>query len=147
MTKKEVIKLLAILSAYYGTSKADAETMVNAWHLLLKEYDYKIAEQAVLEYAKSDDREYSQFPHIGAIIKSIKEEEKTFTVIRNYALESDISGRRYERLPERCKKWISRERFEKLQKCPDEYLLDNLDQIKNALCTDLLTGGSKNDKI
>lgn len=145
MSRKEVIKLLAIISAYYGQSKADAETMVTAWHLLLKDYDYRIAEQAVLEYAKNDSREYSQFPQIGAIIESIKEEERVFNIIRNSALESDIAGRRYERLPERCKKWISKERFERLQKCPDEYLLENLEQIKKTLYADLLTGGSKDE--
>ena len=129
MNRQEVTRLLAIISAYYGQSKADAETMVGAWHLLLKDYDYSIAEQAVLEFAKNDKREYSQFPNIGQIIASIKEEEKSFNVIRNIALR----GGRYEALSEREKKWISEERFEKLSKCSEEYLLGNIEQIKKAL--------------
>lgn len=140
MSKAEVIKLLAMISAYYGQSKADAEMMVNAWHLLLKDYNYTIAEQAVLEYAKNDNREYSKFPNIGQIIGSIKEEEKCFTVIRNSA----YYGKGYDELTERSKKWISKDRYEKLSKCPESYLLNNLDEIKKALTqSKVLTGGKK----
>ena len=129
MTKKEVIKLLAIISAYYGKSKTDAEEIVNAWYLLLKDYNYIIAEQAVLEYVKKDTREYSQFPKIGAIIQSIEEEEKMFTVVRNCA----YYGREYSQLSERSKKWITEERYERLKQCPENYLLENLEVIKKAL--------------
>lgn len=141
MSKKEVIKLLAIISAYYGTSKTDAETMVNAWYLLLKDYNYAIAEQAVLEYAKKDTREYSQFPKIGVIIENIKEEESTFTAIRNSA----YYGKEYSELSERGKKWITEERYNKLKKCPEEYLLNNLPEIKRALIDGRKLLGGKND--
>lgn len=142
MTKREVIKLLAMLSAYYGKSKADAETMVGAWYLLLKDYDYTIAEQAVLEYAKNDNREYSQFPKVGTVIESIKQEEQAFTVIRNSA----YYGWEYDRLPERSKKWITEERYNRLKQCPEEYLLNNLDEIKTALTTSKMLTGGKNDQ-
>ena len=115
MDKQEVTRLLSIISAYYGTTKTDPSIMVNAWHLLLKDYDYNIAEQAVLEYAKKDTREYSQFPKVGVIIKSIEEEKKAITAIRNCALYE----KRYDEIPERSKKWITEERFERLKKCPE----------------------------
>lgn len=141
MSKKEVIKLLAIISAYYGTSKTDAETMVNAWYLLLKDYDYSIAEQAVLEYAKSDTREYSQFPKIGVVIESIKKEEQAFTVIRNHA----YYDKEYSELSERGKKWITEERYNRLRKCPEEYLLNNLAEIKRTLVDGRKLLGGEND--
>lgn len=141
MNKHEVIKILSLLTAYYGKSKAEADIMVNAWYILLKDYDYAIAEQAVIEYAKNDHREYSQFPQIGAVIQSIKDEQKSITAIRNFA----YYGKEYDELPERSKKWINKERFERLKKCPDEYLLENMEQIRNTLCRGLLTEREKND--
>ena len=141
MSKKEVIKLLAIISAYYGTSKTDAETMVNAWYLLLKDYDYAVAEQAVLEYAKNDTREYSQFPKVGVVIESIKKEEQAFTVIRNHA----YYGKEYSELSERGKKWITEERYNRLRKCPEEYLLNNLTEIKRTLVDGRKLLGGEND--
>lgn len=144
MTKEETTKLLSLLTAYYGRQNTDAETTVNAWWLLLRDYNYKIAEQAVLEYVKADKREYSQFPKVGVIIKSIEDEEKAFIVIRNYALY----GREYEGLPERSKKWISKERYARLKKCPEEYLLENIEQIKATLSRNLLPERSnKNGNI
>ena len=138
MTKEETVRILSLLTAYYGKQNTDAETTVNAWHLLLKDYDYIIAEQAVLEHVKNDTREYSQFPKVGTIIESINEEEKAIKIIRNFAYSDWMDGR-YERLPERSKKWISEERFERLKKCPDEYLQNNMGQIQDVLCRNLLT--------
>lgn len=134
MTKDNVTQLLAILCAYYGRPKADIDDMINAWYVAIKDHDYMIAEQAVIEYAKNDRREYSQFPTVGVIIESIEDEERCFVRIRNWALD----GKSYDELGDRAQKWISEERYEKLKKCDDEYLLNNLDTIRKSLKANLL---------
>lgn len=134
MTENDVVKILMILSAYYGKPKADADDMVGAWWLILRDYDYIVVEQACIEYAKNDRREYSQFPTIGNILGSIEEEEGAITRIRNWALDK----KSYEELGPRSQKWISEERYEKLKACGFDYLIDNLPAIKKALKNDLL---------
>lgn len=129
MTKQDVTKLLAILCAYYGKPKSDAADMVNAWHILLKDHDYTVAEQACIEYAKNDRREYAQFPTIGNILASIEEEEKCFLRIRRLAREEYT----YNYLDKRCMKWISPERYVNLQKCGTEYLDNNFKEIRSTL--------------
>ena len=130
MTKEETTQILAIISAFgYGKTKADAEDVINAWHVALKEYDYIVVEQAVIEFAKNDRREYSQFPTVGLILESIEDEERCLVRIRNWALD----GKPYEELGKRAQKWISEERYERLKNCGEDYLLNNLDTIKHAL--------------
>lgn len=134
MSKNETLKLLAILSAFYGRPKAEAEDMANAWYVVLREYDYTVAEQACIEYAKNDNREYSQFPSVGSIVASIKEEYGCLNLIRNYALWNH----EYRELEDRAKKWISEERFNRLKSCDDEYLMNNLHVIKGELVNKFL---------
>lgn len=129
MTKQEVTAILAILCAYYGTPKADTDDMENAWYLILRDYEYVVTEQACIEYAKNDRREYSQFPTVGVIVESIEEEERCFVRIRNWALD----GKTYDELGDRAQKWITEERYNKLKQCGDEYLLTNMDTIRTSL--------------
>lgn len=132
MNKQEVTALLAILSAYYGNPKAEAADMVNAWHVVLKDYEYAIAEQACIEFAKNDNREYSQFPSIGNIVAAIKDEYNCFLRIRNFAFHN----KEYDEIGDRAKKWITAERYERLKKCEDRYLLENMETIRRTLVKD-----------
>lgn len=75
MTQTETIKVLELLNAFYAGGKNDPKQQVIAWHLILKDYDFQDAMNAVLTYAKNDRREYAQFPTVGRIIEQIEAEQ------------------------------------------------------------------------
>ena len=76
MTQEQTIKVLELLNAFYAGGKNDPKQQVIAWHLILQDYDFEDAMNAVLAYAREDRREYAQFPTVGRIIEQI---EKAFT--------------------------------------------------------------------
>lgn len=115
MTLKETVKILAILNAFYGQGKADPQMMSAAWHVILKPYDYAIAEQAVFNFAKADTREYSTFPGVGQIVKAIRHEEKMPNLIYNFARQREL----YRNLPDRAKDIISEDVYQKLTNKPE----------------------------
>lgn len=114
MNFKETVKILAILNAFYGQGKANPETMANAWHVILKPFDYAISEQAVFNFAKTDTREYSTFPGVGQIVKAIRHEEKLPNLIYNFARGREL----YKNLPERAKEMITEDEYIKLMNEP-----------------------------
>lgn len=115
MTLKETIQILAILNAFYGQGKADPKMMANAWHVILKDFEYTIAEQAVYTFAKSDYRDYATFPSVGQIVKAIRHEEKMPNLIFNFARHGEL----YRNMPDRAKEMITEEAFERLQNNKD----------------------------
>lgn len=72
MTREETIKIMAMLGAFYSSGKNDPQTQASAWHLVIGEYDYEVVKKAVLNYAKSDVREYASFPAVGVIIAEVE---------------------------------------------------------------------------
>lgn len=71
MTKSETTKILTIIRAFYKTDQNAAE-MVGAWHTVLADYDYEVAEVAVKNFAKNDKRDYATFPPLGKIVQQIE---------------------------------------------------------------------------
>lgn len=118
MTMQETIKIITMLSAYYGQGKADAKTMANAWHLILKDYDYDLAEKAVIEFAKTDKRDYASFPAPSKIIEQIEKQLAKYNLILNYA----FNKKAYRELPIGCHECISQDKYKELLLMDSEQL-------------------------
>lgn len=129
MKKAETVQLLAMLSAYYGQGKADAKTMANAWHILLKDYPYIVAERAVIKYVKSDKRDYASFPPPGAVIAVIEAENKILNGVRNKALKK-VS---YDELSSDAKAWVTEPLYEWMLEQDEEKMTNHFEAIKEQI--------------
>lgn len=71
MNKKEVAQILAILKEYYPKDfvSTDLQTKVEAWHLILQDYDYKLTQSAVVSFVSSDLNGF--MPSVGQIVDKI----------------------------------------------------------------------------
>lgn len=122
MTKEEVGKVLALLTAYYGQGRTfDVRQMVEGWYYVIGEYDYNTAKRAVVEFARNDTRDYASFPTAGSVRKAIENEcnvpNKIFAKIR--------ANTPYERLTQKERRYISEKAYEKALKLREEQLLDS----------------------
>lgn len=112
MTKEETLKILAMLSAFYGQGKSNPSNMATAWHLILGKYEYRIAQKAILTFAENDTREYATFPAVGKIVEAIKFEEKKEYAPINAIVRGIAYGRHYSNLPDEAKALISSEKYD-----------------------------------
>ena len=142
MTKDETIMILAMLSAYYGQGKADPNQMVSAWHLILREYEYGVAEKAVIEFARTDSRDYASFPSVGQIINAI-EKQKGYA---NLVFNSIWARQDYDTLPEGAQRLITWQRYNELKDIGYEELEQQKNIIKDEITNTQkvkLLGGAK----
>lgn len=124
MKKAETLKLLAMLSAFYGQGKADPDQMVSSWHLILKDYSYEEAENAIIAFAKTDCREYATFPAPGIIVREIEKQHAEEQGSRNRAWNTILRTEKYMALPVECREVVTEEQFIKLKKLPYELQLE-----------------------
>lgn len=89
MKLEETAKIIFILKEFYphSTENSTIENRIRAWHLILKDYDFKETEKAAIEYAKNDSKGF--FPAVGQIIAEL---EKTHTE-SVYEIGSDYENR------------------------------------------------------
>ncbi len=130
MTKNETAKILAVLNAYYPDVELDPATTVNAWYKLLQDYDYEVVEQAAMNFAGMDKRDYPKFPSIGQIkaqMDMLCKKENTPEELWNKVYKA-ICGN-----PDRAK-----EAFDNLPKCCQRWL-NNPNQIRELGMTDITT--------
>ena len=114
MTKNETAKILAILNAYYPEVGADPGIMVNAWYKLLKEYDYVVVEQAAMNFAAVDHRDYPKFPVPGQIKAQIlllskqgDSPEELWNLVYKAICNSGYRAQEeFDKLPACCQKWL-----------------------------------------
>ena len=111
MTKEQTIKVLELLNAFYAGGKNDPQQQVIAWHLILQDYDFQDAMNAVLTYARNDRREYAQFPTVGRIIEQIENEQRNKRKTIREIITAISYGRGYTELSDKAKLLI----------CEDEY--------------------------
>ena len=123
MNQEETIKILAMISAFYGQGKADAKAMCKAWHLILQDYDFGVSQQAIVQFAKNDKRDYATFPSVGQIVAAIEKEKKLPRLIHNLASMGEL----YRNLPDRGKELITEVEFEQIRKMEYE---DAIKRIK-----------------
>lgn len=71
MNKREVAQILAILKEYYPRDfvNSDLQTKVEAWYLILQDYDYKLTQNAVISFVSSDLNGF--MPSVGQIVDKI----------------------------------------------------------------------------
>lgn len=71
MTKKETAQIIFLLKEYYPASfeSSNLENRVQAWHLILKDFDYKEAEAAVVAFVSTDTKGF--MPSVGQIVDKI----------------------------------------------------------------------------
>lgn len=118
-----------MLSAFYGQGKSDPEQMLNAWHLILKDYSCQECEKAVIQFAKSDCRDYATFPAPGVLIKKIEEEHQKEHKQKCLAWINILNTDEYDQLIEEAKDWFSREQFNELKKLPHEIQVTKRDNF------------------
>ena len=111
MTKQETIKIMAILSGFYGGGKSNPEIMAEAWHQILEPYDYEVAYKAVLNYARNDTREYASFPTVGNIVKCIEDEKRKEVAPINEVTRAISYGWHYDQLSKEAQANISEEHY------------------------------------
>lgn len=129
MNSEETLKILALLSAFYGQGKSDARQMAAGWHAILKDYSYQDAEQAVVEFARNDVRDYATFPAPGVLINQIEETRKKEHSMKCAAWINILNTDEYDQLIEEAKGWFSREQFTELKKLPYEIQLTQRDNF------------------
>lgn len=111
MTKKETIRLMAMLEAFYGQGKGKPEIMAEGWYLILEPYDFEIAKRAVLTFVKNDTREYGTYPTVGNIVKCIEDEMRKSEAPIKEIVRSISYGKDYSQLSESAKNSISEDRY------------------------------------
>lgn len=111
MTREQTIKVLELLNAFYAGGKNDPKQQVIAWHLILCDYDFEDAMNAVLNYAKNDRREYAQFPTVGRIVQEIERTAQLKELYINEVVKAIAYGRDYDDLNPPAKLLIKRESY------------------------------------
>ena len=134
MTKRETGEIIKLLLAYFrNNNDAGAGTMVDAWHAILKDYDYKTVRQAVIEFAKHDKRDYPTMPGVGAIIEQAEaikaKKRRPVNIAFNYALD----GTDYAGLPSEVQELLSEETYYKYRRQDTEDLLLHAKEVRDAL--------------
>lgn len=120
MTQEETVKIMAMLSAYYGQGKSDAKIMAKAWHLILKDFDYAKAEKAVIDFARNDTRDYAAFPAPGQIVATIRDTEKLIEAKYKVAWVEIYNTTEYAKLSDSTKAICGKEMFDKIRQIPEE---------------------------
>lgn len=121
MNRTETLKIMAMLSAFYGEGKSDPEEMANAWYLILKDYDYDLTEKAVLEFARNDQRDYANFPPPGKLISEIEKQLGKYNLIVNSAFNKTP----YRELPLDCQELVNHEKYKELLLMDSEEVREN----------------------
>ena len=125
MTKKETVQILALLSAFYGNGKANANVMADAWYQILKDFEYDDAHKAVMNFARNDCREYAAFPPPGRIVELIKHEANKY----NRLFNSIHKGIPYDDLDQELKVLCQPDMYKRGQDMEPEELLAKRDEF------------------
>ena len=135
MTKSETIKILAMLGAFYSGSKNDAKLQAEAWHLILQKYDYQAAQQAVLNFAENDVRDYATFPAVGVIVKEIRDQQMREARPIREVIRGISYGKGYLELSTEAKNMISEEKYNEWLAVDAELFAKHTDKYAEALST------------
>ena len=144
MTKEETIKLMATINAFYAGGKNDPRAQANAWYLVLKDYNYDIAFEAVIEFARNDRREYATYPAVGSIVAEIEKlTARKMKPVKELLIEMQY-GTPYERLSADAQYLISEKAYKEMLALDCDLLRKKIPEIRRALINkNLLTGGQK----
>lgn len=133
MTKKETIKIMAMLGAFYGAGKSNPEVMAEGWFMILEPFDYEIACRAVLNYATNDVREYASFPTVGNIVKCIKDEMAKDEAPVKEVVRAVSYGWGYDQLSKEARKLITPLRYDEWLKMDAEEFSNDAGKLAGTL--------------
>ena len=133
MTKKETIRIMSMLGAFYGAGKSNPEIMAEGWHIILEPYKFRHAYNAVLEYAKEDTREYASFPTVGNIVKYIEKEQTKEQAPINEIVRAISYGKRYDQISGNARRLIGRDYYDDLLKMDAEEFAGKASAIAESL--------------
>ena len=115
MTKKETVRILGMLDCYYRDNrKIDPETMADAWHEIIADYEYDDIRRAVVEFVRTDRREYPTFPVPSQIIgglETLDERERKWV---NRIILGLMYGKDHEGLEDGCKRYLNKRNYERV---------------------------------
>ena len=115
MSKKEVAQLLAVLKEYFPRDfvSTDLITKVEAWYMILKDYDYTLMQNAMLSFVSADTNGF--MPTIGQLIEKAKkitgsneltENEAWDMVYKAICNSAYNSAQEFEKLPSSVKRAV-----------------------------------------
>ena len=133
MTKKETVRIMSMLGAFYGAGKSNPEIMAEGWHIILEPYEFKHAYNAVLEYAKNDTREYASFPTVGNIVKNIELEQVKEQAPISEIVRAISYGRKYDQLSDSAQTLIDLDYYDSLLKMNAEEFASKASVIAESL--------------
>ena len=138
MNKKETAEIVKLMNAYFRqTGTATVATMIDAWHEALKDEEYKTIKRAVVEFAKTDRREYPTWPGVGQIMAAAETVKDTDRKPVAIVFNSAVDGKPYRELPEEIQARITPERYGKYLKTDPERLIaygkQYREEIKKAM--------------
>ena len=115
MKKAETIRILKMLDCYYrDTRKIDPEEMADAWHYIIGGYDYEEVRRAVVEFVKTDRREYPTFPVPSQIISGMETLEEREHRIINRIRFALTYGKDYGGIDEDAQRYISKANYTRI---------------------------------
>lgn len=132
MTLNETTQILFMLSAYYGQGKANPKLMAVAWHAILKDYQFGVAQEGVIEFAKNDKREYASFPTPGVIVDAIDNRVSA----RNGVINARLKDTPYEQLEDRYQAIVTKGKYEQISK-------EQIEQSRSEVLINLLPRAQK----
>lgn len=135
MTIEETVTIMAMLGAFYSGGKNDPKMQAKAWHIILQKYKYETAQQAVLNFAENDTREYATFPTVGVIVKEIRKQRMLEEKPVKDVIYGVIMGKKYENLDAEAKKIISETKYEDWLSLNSEYFVSKADEFADQLIT------------
>ena len=133
MIEQETIKIVAYLGAFYGAGKTNPEVMAVAWHQILKDYDFNVAEKAVFNFAKNDTRDYATFPAVGKIVQAIEDEMRKEQAPVKEVVRAISYGWDYDQLSADAKAIISHEKYKAWKKMDAEEFSNKANVMAEAL--------------
>ena len=113
MEYNETLKLLAMLRAYNYKFDGEAQIVAKAWQQALYDCPYKLAEAAVIQFARNDRGGYSKYPKPGDILEQIEIMTGATTAVDLWnILRKKIGGNPiraredFESLPEEIQRYV-----------------------------------------
>lgn len=130
MEYRDAVKLLAMLRAYNYKFDGEAQAVANAWQQALYDCPYKLAEAAVIQFARNDRGGYSKYPKPGDILEQIEMMTGATTAVDLWnVLRKKIGGNPsraredFESLPDEIRRYVgSPQAFRELGNMPTETL-------------------------
>lgn len=133
MTIDETVKIMGLLGAFYSAGKFNPEIMAEAWHEILKDYDFNIVKRAVFNFAKNDTRDYATFPAVGKIVQAIEDEMRKEQAPVKEVVRAISYGWDYDQLSADAKAIISHEKYKAWKKMDAEEFSNKANVMAEAL--------------